>query len=65
MKFEACDDNNTNNFDGCNDSGEIEPGFTCSGMPSRCLKCGNGLLFTDEGCDDGNLVNGDGCSSTC
>ena len=33
---EACDDNNTNNNDGCSDSCQVETGWTCSGTPSVC-----------------------------
>lgn len=52
-----------------------EPGFQCVSCPTgysseegatNCtLKCGNGILDSDEGCDDGNLIFGDGCSETC
>ena len=34
---EECDDGNTNNGDGCSSTGEIEPGWNCSGEPSVCI----------------------------
>lgn len=33
---EGCDDNNREPFDGCGPDCQREPGFTCSGTPSRC-----------------------------
>lgn len=53
---ETCDDNNTNNGDGCSATCQIE-------VPSAV--CGNGTVETGETCDDSNTANGDGCSSTC
>jgi len=49
---EECDDNNTNNFDGCRNS---------------CIlpKCGDDIKDPAEECDDGNAADGDGCSSNC
>ncbi len=35
---EVCDDNNTNNSDGCSNSCEVETGYTCSGSPSVCTR---------------------------
>jgi hypothetical protein len=36
---ELCDDNNFQNGDGCSSLCQIEPGYTCSGVPSSCLQC--------------------------
>ena len=60
-----CDDGNLINGDGCSNTCEVEPGYQCTGAPSRCARCGNGRLEVDEACDDGNLVAGDGCSEAC
>ncbi len=74
---EQCDDKNTNNGDGCDDSCEIEDGWECDGgSPTQCFQipaCGdgdllvveNGDLLVDEECDDKNTNNGDGCSDNC
>ena len=36
---EACDDGNTNNFDGCSRTCQVEPGAVCSGSaPTTCAK---------------------------
>ena len=35
---EKCDDNNTNNGDGCSSMCQIENGYTCKGEPSVCSK---------------------------
>jgi cysteine-rich repeat protein len=45
---EECDDDNTNNGDGCD---------------SNCRNevCGNGITQAGEACDDGNSSNSDGC----
>jgi cysteine-rich repeat protein len=34
--FEACDDGNASNGDGCTSSCTVESGFTCTGSPSIC-----------------------------
>lgn len=60
---EQCDDGNTVNGDGCNNSCQYE-------------FCGDGYFDfngvdnvlgspDDEACDDGNAINGDGCSMVC
>ncbi|MFH2007580.1 MAG: kelch repeat-containing protein [bacterium] len=60
---EDCDDGNTTPGDGCDGSGQIEPGYFCSGQPSTCtLLCGNSLLDTGELCD-GALLNGNDCTT--
>jgi cysteine-rich repeat protein len=51
---EQCDDGNTENFDGCSDTCQIETPV-----------CGNAQLEAGEQCDDGNTENFDGCSDTC
>ncbi len=50
--FEACDDGNTIDCDGC------DRNCTTTG-------CGNGVECAPEQCDDGNTSAGDGCSPTC
>jgi cysteine-rich repeat protein len=63
---EQCDDDNTLAGDGCSQLCEVEPGFTCVGVPSACAPvCPDGLVRGDEACDDGNGLDGDGCSSSC
>lgn len=64
---ETCDDNNTNDGDGCSSTCAVEPGWLCMGnAPSICsLACGNGMPDAGEQCDDMNMMSGDGCSSTC
>ncbi len=34
--YESCDDGNTNDNDGCSSIGQIEVGYTCTGLPSVC-----------------------------
>jgi len=67
MGVEACDDGNTLSGDGCSGACEVEPGWTCGGMPSVCEpgQCGDGIIAGVEACDDGNTKGGDGCTSTC
>lgn len=60
-----CDDGNQVAGDGCSAECRPEPGYTCTGQPSRCRRCGDGRVDAPEACDDGNQVDGDGCSSTC
>src|SRR5204862_273537 len=63
---ETCDDGNVTSGDGCSASCRIEPGWLCSGRPSRCTPlCGDGLVRGGETCDDGNVTSGDGCSANC
>jgi cysteine-rich repeat protein len=69
--FEACDDGNTEDGDGCSSSCTIEPGWLCDGgswtSADTCFfpVCGDMKREGPEGCDDGNLEAGDGCSPTC
>lgn len=56
---EQCDDGNQDQIDGCLDSCQRLPGFTCSGQPSVCVcadaqTCGR-LCYSDE---DGDGVSG-------
>lgn len=63
--FEVCDDNNTNDGDGCSATCTAERGWTCL---STCqpTACGDGVrALPAEGCDDGNTMAGDGCSPAC
>jgi cysteine-rich repeat protein len=58
--FEACDDANRDDADGCTNS-------------CRVARCGDGVLRTDvapedpayEACDDGNVEDTDGCLNNC
>ena len=66
----GCDDNNSNNDDGCNEICEVEEGWTCVNDAvltyDVCTEiCGDGLDFFNYPCDDGNLIPGDGCDATC
>lgn len=51
---EECDDDNTDNGDGCSSTCTIE-------VPV----CGNGNVEFGEECDDDNTNNGDGCDENC
>ena len=51
---EACDDGNTNSFDGCSNICQIETPV-----------CGNSHVERSEACDDGNTNDYDGCSAAC
>ena len=63
---ETCDDHNTANGDGCDDTCHVTAGYSCTGTPSVCtLLCGNGVLDAGETCDDHNATANDGCSATC
>lgn len=50
--FEACDDGNADNSDGCTEA--------CT-LP----RCGDGYVQAGEACDDGNTIHGDACNSQC
>ena len=39
--LEQCDDRNTKNGDGCDSRCRVETGYTCSRMPSQCIKSSN------------------------
>jgi cysteine-rich repeat protein len=59
----GCDDRGTDSGDGCSNDCMVEPGYVCTGQPSRCAKtCGNGKLDAGEGCDSGDAA-GDGCTA--
>eukprot|EP00163_Fabomonas_tropica_P001126 TRINITY_DN10858_c0_g1_i1.p1 TRINITY_DN10858_c0_g1~~TRINITY_DN10858_c0_g1_i1.p1 ORF type:complete len:783 (-),score=82.84 TRINITY_DN10858_c0_g1_i1:736-3084(-) len=65
---ESCDDGNDIAGDGCSSSTcTVEPGYSCSGVPSNCSTvCGDGYHSTStEECDDGNTAPGDGCDMNC
>ena len=49
---EACDDGNTDDFDGCSSACAFE-------------YCGDGVVQPDEECDDAGVVDFDGCSEGC
>ncbi len=67
---EICDDNNTQNGDGCSSNCTIESGWTCepdgtcSPIADSAI-CGDGVISGAETCDDGNTNDNDGCTSTC
>jgi len=68
--YEACDDGNTMDGDGCSHDCKVEAGYGCFDMgdaPDTCrmLGCGDGIITGDETCDDGNMMGGDGCSEAC
>lgn len=68
-EFEACDDGNNNDGDGCwgNCLG-VESGYICrdAGQPCALVaRCGDGAIVFPEQCDDGGVTAGDGCSATC
>ena len=69
---EECDDNNTEDGDGCDGTCTVEPGFTCWTVdgPSTCLRtCGDGVIHPNEECDRGEENNSDtevdGCRTDC
>lgn len=62
---EECDDGNLALGDGCNSGCKVEEKSKCSGEPSECERCGNGIIEGSEECEDGNIENGDGCSENC
>jgi cysteine-rich repeat protein len=64
---EACDDDDTDNDDGCSSTCTVESGWRCNeDEPSVCTRlCGDGVKDNGEDCDDGARENGNGCSSTC
>ena len=63
---EVCDDNNSEDGDGCDATCNPEEGYECTDEPSVCSAvCGDGLIIATELCDDGNTESEDGCSSTC
>jgi fibro-slime domain-containing protein len=58
--------------DGCSESCQIEPGFTCPVPNAACRPvCGDGLIKGREQCDDGSANSttppaaGDGCDANC
>ena len=63
---DVCDDNDTTTGDGCNDTCQIETGYSCDGEPSICVPvCGDGLIIAPESCDDNDNMTGDGCNDIC
>ncbi len=67
---ETCDDDNTDNDDGCAfDCQTVEYGFACTtdeaGLSTCTSTCGDGEKASNEVCDDGTFGNGDGCSESC
>jgi cysteine-rich repeat protein len=64
---EGCDDANMDSDDGCSNACQVEPGWSCSGLPSTCTTiCGDGVIAGSETCDDDNTTDdGNGCDATC
>jgi cysteine-rich repeat protein len=63
---ERCDDAGETSNDGCSSTCMIEPGFSCTGVPSACATvCGDGRTAGGESCDDGARDAGDGCAANC
>lgn len=62
---ETCDDGNTANGDGCSSVCAIESGYACTGTPSACYNCTNGVCTAGDiastQCTD---VNED-CENNC
>jgi len=57
---EQCDDGNRANGDGCSDTCQIEPCWTCVHQPSACTP-----LAADTACpDDGNVCTTDVCDNS-
>ena len=50
--YEACDDGNNDDNDGCDNTCQLE-------------NCPNSVVDPGEGCDDGNAIPGDGCDVSC
>ena len=51
---ESCDDDNSENNDGCSDACLIEEGWECIGQPSACETiCGDLIIAGNEECDNG------------
>ncbi|MBN2339932.1 MAG: DUF4215 domain-containing protein [Deltaproteobacteria bacterium] len=69
QRWEACDDGNRLNDDGCTeDCLYIDDGYRCDVAGALCVElpwCGDGITEGAECCDDGNTVAGDGCSAIC
>jgi fibro-slime domain-containing protein len=68
-KYEACDDGNKKDGDGCRGNClAVEVGYSCHPAGQACrhiARCGDALVAATEPCDDGNRNAGDGCSPTC
>jgi cysteine-rich repeat protein len=54
---EGCDDNNTDDFDGCSAGCSIEAGFICTGSPSDCYFAPNATLNLHSVQMDSTLCN--------
>ena len=66
---EVCDDGNQKDGDGCSSDCKMK-GEGCQCTPGQlcvcpAVKCGNGILESNEQCDDSNTASGDGCSGDC
>lgn len=68
-QYEACDDGNNENGDGCwGNCLQVERGYICNEEGAACesfARCGDGAVIFPEQCDDSNTTPGDGCSATC
>jgi large repetitive protein len=60
---ELCDDHNLVDGDGCSEC-QPDEGWACSGDPSVCQQCGDGVVAEEfEACDGGGEVPG--CTAAC
>jgi len=64
---ETCDDNNTDDWDGCNHNCSIiELGWSCPTFGEPCeATCGDGKKQEWEKCDNGKNTTGTGCKPGC
>jgi cysteine-rich repeat protein len=47
---EACDDGNVASGDGCSATCQVELDYICTGQPSVCVRCGDGICNSAESC---------------
>ena len=61
---ETCEDDDTDDGDGCSASCQTESGWNCDGVTpvSVCFSCGDGVIQPPETCDDGS---GECCTVDC
>ncbi|MCP3064060.1 FG-GAP-like repeat-containing protein [Myxococcus sp. K38C18041901] len=62
--FEVCDDGNQLSGDGCNSVCQLEPGYTCTGVPTVCTDIDECAAGTDN-CDVNATCTNIGGSFTC
>ncbi|QSQ17940.1 FG-GAP-like repeat-containing protein [Myxococcus landrumensis] len=62
--FEVCDDGNQLSGDGCNSVCQLEPGYTCTGVPTVCTDIDECAAGTDN-CNENATCTNIGGSFTC